>query len=388
MIAYNRQWLNALLVQKSAESWHKKSLLTDAQHQQIQEQYPVGFYSPNVFIRIGLGFFCYILLGACQSFFWVMAGIATDWNDMLPVMGTVCLLLGAGTLLALEYLIRTRHHYASGIDDVLLYAGIGQVIAGMLLFIANTDKPLPFFCLAFPFLAAGAIRYLDRLLTFLAYSCLLFIILLIVNEIPEMALYLLPFTGILFSAAAHWFAKKNQQRTDWQPWAGNLQVVEVLSLITLYLSGNYWMIQQSAEELFGFAQVPLAWFFWAFTFAMPVGFVFMGLRTKDRVLLWMGLGCLAFAVFTFRSYFHVLPLPTAATIAGALLFAVAYFSIQYLKKGKVLFTYAPDDTGKPLFVEAETLIIAQTFGNTSQTPENDLSFGGGKFGGGGAGGDY
>lgn len=167
-----------------------------------------------------------------------------------------------------------------------------------------------------------------------------------------------------------------------------LQVVEILSLITLYVSGNYLVIQESADMLFGLPQVPLAWFFWGFTFLMPVGFVYVGLRNKDRILLWMGLGCLGLAVFTFRTYFHVMPLPMASTLAGTFLFAIAYFSIQYLKKGKVTFTYSAEDAQKPFFMEAEGLVVAQTFGHSTQTPDNNLNFGGGKFGGGGAGGDY
>jgi uncharacterized membrane protein YgcG len=398
MIAYNLQWLHALRVQELAAQWHKKNLLTDAQHQLVEQHYPVGFYSPNVFIRIGLGFFCCVLLGAFQSFVWVLVGISSEWSSVVSVMGGFNLFLGAGCLLALEFVIKNRHHYASGIDDILLYSGMGQCIAGLLLFISDRDDPLPFFCIAFPFLATGAVRYLDRLLTILAYGCLFTIIMLVVNKIPSMALYLLPLTGILFSIAVYMLVKKNQAKTAWQPWAGNLQVLEVLSLITLYLSGNYLMIQEGADELFGMPQVPLAWFFWGFTFLMPLGFIYVGLRNKDRILLWMGLGCVSFAVFTFRTYFHVMPLPTASTLAGAFLFAIAYFSIQYLKKGKVTFTYAPDEAHKPFFAEAEALAVAQTFGHTTQTPQNDLSFGGGQFGGGqfgggqfgggGAGGDY
>ncbi len=389
MIAYNHQWLYALQIQEAAAHWQKKNLLSADQQQLILQHYPAGFYSPNVFIRIGLGFFCCILLGAFQAFLWVLVGISSNWDSALPAMGILNILLGAGCLLVLEFVIKSRHHYSSGIDDVLLYTGLGQIIGGIFLFLTKVDEPLVFCIVALPFLATGAVRYIDRVLTALAYACLLVIVLLIVNKFPSLALYLLPFTGILFSVGAYAAAKNYQTRESFRLWMGNLQVIEVLSLITLYISGNYLIIQQGAEEMFGLAQVPLSWFFWVFTFGMPLGFIYVGLRNKDRILLWMGLGCVAFAVFTFRTYFHVMPLPMAATFAGAFLFAIAYFSIQFLKKGKVAFTYTAEDAQKPFFMESEALVVAQTFGHTtSPASDANLQFGGGQFGGGGAGGDY
>jgi len=388
MIAYNQQWLDGLMARASALQWHKKSLLNDEQWQLIQDHYPAGFYTPNVFIRIGLGFFCCILIGAMQSFLWMIVLLSSDGNILLPVIGVLTVLLGISCLAGLEFVIRGRHHYASGIDDVLLYAGIGQVLTGIFLVPEGFDTMLPYFVVALPLLVAGAVRYTDRLLTFLAYICLLAIALLVVGEIPELALYLLPLTGILFSVGIYMLVKRYQQQADWRYWSGNLHILEVMSLITFYTSGNYWVVQQGAESFFELSVVPMAWFFWVFTFGVPAVYLYKGLRNKDRVMLWIGLGCVAVAVFTFRAYFQVLPMAKAASIAGAFLFTVAYFSIRYLKRGVAGYSYQPEDTQKPLFVEAETLVIAQTFGSDTQTDEPDLSFGGGKMGGGGAGGDY
>ncbi|MDJ1500066.1 hypothetical protein [Xanthocytophaga agilis] len=387
MLAYNSQWLNNNQIQEQTKNWFKRNLISQEQSLLIQQHYPAGFYTPNAFIRIGLGFFAAILLGAAQSFFWAVVGLASGGDGMFGVMGFLYLLQSVGCFFILESFIKSRHHYASGIDDILLYTTVGEMIAGMCLLAPEMDDPIPYLCIGLPFLVIGAVRYIDRILTVLVYGCLLTIVLLIVNKIPGMALYLLPFTGIGFSLAAYFLVKKYQKLYSLRYWLGNFQIIEILSLITFYLSGNFLFIQESAEELFGLPVVPMGWFFWTFTLSVPLGYMYLGLKNKDRGMLWIGLGCVAFAVFTFRTYFHVMPLPYAASLAGGFLFVLAYVAIQYLKKGIPGFTYEPEDTNKPVFLEAEALVVAQTLGH-SQTPEKDFSFGGGQVGGGGAGGDF
>ena len=75
----------------------------------------------------------------------------------------------------------------------------------------------------------------------------------------------------------------------------------------------------------------------------------------------------------------------AAIIGGVVLLSIAYFSIRYLKNNKTPFTYDEAEGDKPFYQHAESLIIAQTFGN-QQTQEGEKPlFGGGDFGGGGGG---
>ena len=386
MIAYNRQWLDARNVRDAAANWHSKHLVSPATWQAIQARYAVGFYSPNVFIRIGLGIFCWILVSSVAglaALFFSMVSL-----DSLPFIGLLLVFFSACTLAMLEFFVRSRHHHGSGIDDVLLYIGTGQLVGGLCLVFSSFNGPLPYFCLALPILVAGAVRYTDTLLTALAYACALAIAFLVFNEIDFLMPQVLPFAGILFSGTGYWLARRKKQDTGWRFWSANLRVVEAMSLVVFYLSGNFWVLQYMGREFLGVYSVSFAWFFWIFTFAVPVLYVYGGLHRRDRLLLWVGLGGVGMAVFTFRYYFQVLPLAGAATLGGALLLALAYFCIRRLKKGGLPFTYTNDDTGGPLLPEAESLLVAQAFGSQTAMPEDGLSFGGGKFGGGGAGGSY
>ena len=384
MIAYSKQWLDALLIRDTAREWQTRGLLTGSQWQAIQEAHPTNFYSPNVFVRIGLAVFCLILLLAIMGL--VAMFIEPDTTTGFALFS---LFWGVVWINVLEqWAIRKSRHYGSGIDDVLLYVGSAAIITGLCSLLPDDAGALAYCCVAWPFLVVASIRYLDRLVTAAAFICSLLIVLLSVKEVPVAAIYLLPFAGMLFAAGAYYYARHKQQIYAQRHWYSVLVVVEILALVTFYASGNYWVVQDVGSELFQIEQVPLGWFFWSFTYVVPLLYIFLGLRRKDRLLLDIGLATVAVAVFTFRYYFHILPLAWAATLAGAFLFALAYFSIRYLRKNEGRYTYE-SGSEKSLLQEVEEQLLEQTIASQpTPAPVRQESFGGGQFGGGGAGQDF
>ncbi len=383
MIAYSTASLDALIAKEAAKGWQSEGLLSGSQWKAIQDAYPTNFYSPNLFVRIGLAIFCSILLFSAMGLVAMVVepDEATGFALFSLFSGVVCIAL-------LEKWTIPARHYGSGIDDMLLYVGVGALIAGICALMPDNSSELAYCCVAWPFLVIGSVRYLDRLLAVAAFICSLLIVLLTVKEIPRLALYILPFSGMLFAAGAYWFARRGQQTVAHRHWYGILAVVEILALVTFYASGNFWVVQQAGTAFFQLESVPLGWFFWSFTFAVPVLYIFLGLRHKDRLLLDIGLACVAAAVFTFRYYFHVLPLSWAAALAGAFLFLLAYFSIRYLRNKEDTYTYAAGSE-KSLLQEMEQQLVEQTIaGQAVPTAVRPDSFGGGQFGGGGAGQDF
>ncbi|MFN0013397.1 MAG: hypothetical protein ACKVU2_02515 [Saprospiraceae bacterium] len=385
MIAYDQTQLDALLTRDTAAEWHEQGLISDEKWMAVQIAHPPYFYKPNVFIRIGLAIFAMIMIQAAIG---MLALILSPDSEV--GMAFFCFFSGALTLVALEMLaIGKARHYGSGVDDMLLYATATALLGGVFAFLLpGNAEPLVYCCIALPVLVAGSIRYLDRLMAIGVFVCSLSIVLLIAIKIPRLALYILPFTSMLFAAGVYFFARKGQMRHTWRHFHGSLAVLELLAIVLFYLSGNFWMIQQAAAGTFGLDHVPLPWFFWTFTFAVPAAYIFWGLRQKDRLLLDVGLGCVAVAVFTFRYYFHVMPLAWAAVIGGVILFATAYFSIRHLKKRSSAYTYEAD-TDKTLLQEIEQQLIAQNLTGQTPTPSDEqASLGGGQFGGGGADGQF
>jgi len=384
MIAYNVKCLDTLLTQDAAREWHRQGLLSEEKWRAVQERHTPQFYTPNVFIRIGLGIFCCIALSAAMGFFALFLSLDSEAG-----VAAYCLLGGAGAIALLElWIIGSKKHRASGIDDLLLYFGTWGLIVGLYL-IFDEPPTLVCFCMALPILVAGCIRYADRLMAAAAFVCALLIVVHIILEaLPDLALYLLPFAGMAFAAAAYWLAQQGQQRWAWRHWHDVLTAVQLLALVTFYASGNIWLIEQIGRAEFQLEQVPMAGFFWVFTLGVPLAYIAWGLRSKNRLTLDVGLGCIAVAVFTFRYYHHVMPLEWAAVLGGAVLFAVAYFSIRFLEKNRTTYTYAPDGDTTMLQELEQQLIEQGIAGQQTPAPVKRESFGGGEFGGGGASGDF
>jgi len=384
MIAYNPAWLDALLIKDTARNWHINGLLSNEQWQAVQDQHPSPFYTPNLFVRIGLAIFCQILLSSAFGLIFLIGSPDTQTG-----VAIFCIFCGALCILALEMVaIRSMRHFSSGIDDMLLYVGATAVIGGLLALLPDSSAALVYCCFAWPILVVCSIRYLDRLMTAVAFACSLAIILLSVNEIPSLALYLLPFAGMMFSAGVYYFVHKGLQRYDLRHWHKQFTILQLLSLCTFYASGNYWVVQQAGHDFFQLEQPPISWFFWAFTFTVPALYIVLGLRYKERLPLDVGLGCTALAVLSYRYYYEVMPLAWAGTICGAVLFATAYLSIRYLRKNKGAYTYEAD-ADSSLLQQAQEQVLAQVISTqTVNAPAKNESFGGGQFGGGGAGGEF
>lgn len=165
--------------------------------------------------------------------------------------------------------------------------------------------------------------------------------------------------------------------------------------ILFYLSGNYLVVRELGSMLLEHSPEPdsditFAPFFYLFTLLCPLIFVYFGLRKKNRMLIWIGAICLAFSVFTFRYYFHVMPLELALILGGTLLFALSAFTIRKLKGKDSGLTFEPDRywAGEE-FLNLEALTLIERHGsNPSPDTGNETEFGGGDFGGAGSGGKY
>jgi uncharacterized membrane protein YgcG len=310
-------------------------------------------------------------------------------SDSKIGISIVLLLYSASLFVALEFLIKERKYYKAGMDDALLYMGISLAITGLCLFFEPVldYHIIGYFIISLPFLLTGAIRYTDTLLTFLSFLCALAILFLAL-ESNSFTRTIIPFVCMLFSVAVYRTVRKYKIQQDLRFWANCLVVLEACSLITFYLGGNYFVVKELGESLFPGYSIPFAFIFYVFTAAIPLVYLYAALKNKDRLLLRIGLLLVALSVLTFKYYFSLGHHEVTITIAGAIMVIIAYVSIRILKKNTYGLTYQEDTTeDMPGSANAEALLIAQTFG-PKVTPEKEFEFGGGKFGGGGAGGNF
>ena len=301
------------------------------------------------------------------------------------------LMIGGIFLFLLENLIKGRKLYHSGVDNALIYMALGAFCTTIYFFFEKLNPPTWLFLMLFlPLFVAATIRYAESVVCTLTY----FLILGIFITIALTSFWgktLLPFIVMIVSAVIYFIVKKLSTRKDYLYYETCLTILKTLSLVTFYLGGNYLIVREGNALINNLylsvsPQVAFAPMFYFFTTIIPMGYIFFGIRNRDRLIMILGLIALGFSIFTYRFYFAVLPVEIALTFGGVLLIALAAGLIQYLKTEKRGFTYQPDDEFEGFNLEA--MLMSQIVQSKIPQQGDTFRLGGGDTGGGGAGGNY
>ena len=387
--AYPLAWAEHDALRQAARRWQRRGLLTPTQQAAIDAAYPVGYERPVLFLRIGLFGAALFGIGSLAG----MLGLMTEFKASPLFYG---LLVLAGCLAGLEYVIKNSRHYRSGLDNALLYCALlawGFLVAYALRNVLSDSLGSPTLWLwllpVLLALLAALLRYADPVVAAAAFVAALA---LLANGLLQSSAgrLLLPFAVMAASGALLLALRWLPARADYFYYRSAGLVLRTLGLATFYLAGNYLVVREGNAELLGggrpSAEIPLAFLFWIFTAAIPVLYIVLGLRRHDRLLLSLGLLAVAFSLFTLRTYHALLPPAVASALGGAVLLALALAALRYLRQPRHGFTAAADEDAEPHF-KLETFITAQT-AHAPAAPEAGFQFGGGHSGGGGAEGHY
>lgn len=397
MIAYNKTWLRHAGLMKKVKQWHAAGLLSDEQCDAAVLKYPHNFYSPNLFVKIGLFLFTCIAVSAALGFYALLFMDAFDGESFITF---TAFFFACATFGILEFLIRHTRIHHSGNDEALLYIALSATaigISGLFDYNFSANNSTLFFCvLMSPVLLAAVIRYADRLVAFvLSLFCYAIFFLLVMKTGPAAKL-IMPFALMALSLPVYLYARKLKDKDGLFFWKECIMVFEAVALLVFYCAGNYYVIRESGTEFFGMVlkpgqSIPLAFFFYAFTALVPLLYVFFGLRRKDKLLLWAGLLLIGIAALTFKYYFSLGQTELTLTTAGCIMVGAAYAAIRYLKTPKYGVTF-DEETEEEHFLKTngEAVVLAQTFAHPGEAAEKNSGpeFGGGASGGGGAGGAF
>ena len=229
----------------------------------------------------------------------------------------------------------------------------------------------------------------------LAFISFLGIVFYSIIPLGNIAKTTMPFLLMAISFFVYWLIKKNKNNNRLKYYKTCCTLIEILTLITLYAAGNYFVVREVSNSMFDLQlkegeSIPGGWFFWIITALLPIVYIFRGIQKKDVILLRTGLILIAAIVFNVRYYYHVAPLEIAMTIGGIIMILIAYGVTKYLTAPKYGFTHAePNDPQLAGLLQVESLVVAQTFPQTAPVEsDNQFDFGGGSSGGGGATGKY
>ncbi len=391
MIIYNKEWLDNLRIQETGEKWFRRNQVSQMQLTEIEQQYVSGYKHTNLFVRIGLFLFTFILATCAIG----LVGLLM--SGAIESIGFMLLLFAGITWYILEQFVKQRKYYRNGIDDMLLYISLSYFISGLGVIIFNMTDTISLnivlltATIVLPVLVLSAIRFADSLVCLMAYLCLLLVIFIVVHKTGEIGKALMPFVIMMVSFFTYRFVTRLKESASKYYWLNCFNTIETASLIALYAAGNYFVVRESSALLFDLfilpgEDIPFAILFYILTLSIPIAYIIYGIKNKDRILLRTGIILSALAILTYRYYYHFINAEFAMIIAGAILFCVSGYVIRKLKTPCKGFTFKHADKERD-FVEVESLLIAQTFGKTT-TKSNDIDFGGGSFGGGGAGGGF
>jgi len=422
--------------------------ISNEQYNTAREYFKDQFYSPNIFIRAGLFFFTLILANAALGI--VGSILFTIFSDDL-FFGFILIIGAAVLILALEYFIKTKNHFRSGMDDCLLYMAVVFVISGMvLMFEISSGLIITMICL--PVLIAGTLRYADSLLALLAFLDLYVIIFLMVEK-TVLGTNFLPFIYFGISTALCVVFYKLLKQEQFYFYFRSLKLLKIAALLCIYLSVNYFVVKEgnallndnasyvempegynelqqqidsnnsilnnhysneneqiNQSEIIRlenennrlYAQIdslitarnsrsvmtglPFGFYFLLLTFLIPVLYLWLGLKWKDRILLNCGLLILCLTTLTYQYYYHPVSIEYLMTFAGLLMILFSWYSIKYLKRNAGRFTFREEPpTGSNEHRNIEALATVQVMGQTATDTEEGFKFGDGKFGGGGSG---
>jgi uncharacterized membrane protein YgcG len=369
MIAYNKTWLRNLQIVKEAKPWAKQSIISQDQFARIQEEYPSGFYHPNLFIRILLFIATLVAAGGVTGLLALMFGNAFDSE---ATIGTLSILYGAGSWLFFEMVfVRSNNHYKSGVNEALLYHSVGYTLLGFQLLV---DFDEHFFLITSLLLCSfAAIRYADLVATCCA--------------IASFAGFIIPFVFMIVFSAMYFFARSFRKRSQFEPWKDCLIVCEVISLLLIYAAGNYFVVRELSISMMDLyleqgQDIPFAYVFYILTVGIPTLYLYVGIKKKNVILLRVSLIALAFSVFTFKYYFSLGHPEITLTVAGFVLISIAMALFRYLRTPKNGFTRDNLLDEKWAGANPEAFVISQTLGG-NQISDQGLDYGGGGQSGGG-----
>lgn len=377
--AYNETWVENLYVQRQATAWKSKNLLTGEQEEEVKAHFSEKFYRPGIFVKIGLFLFGVV---ACSFFVGFLSLFTFDTRSEIG-FSTLSLICCACFVFTLEYLIKTKNLFHSGVDNALLYAA---VIAAMIpVFLLFEHAPVWAYCLiALAIIVPATLRYADLLGPVAIFGLTFTVMAEWMMKFP-LGKALLPFAVMILSGAIYALARRNKDVYYYEC----RQIFEVLALVTFYLGGNYLVVRElnaliSDLNVSVAPQIAFAPLFYFFTLIIPVAYVFFGLKKADRILFVIGLIAFAFSVYTYKHYFGILTASQGLVLAGALMIAVAIVLIKYFHTTK--HGISDEQNRKNDLENLQAVIAAQQLGVTPA--DQGLEFGGGIFGGGGAGEAY
>jgi len=389
IIAYKIPELEKRNVLSEARNLFKSNVLNEEQWGKIQGEFATNLYTPSFTMRVLL--FIVSLIGM----FTIMGPIGLIFGSVGDTGYQFLSFLLGISLLAFtdKILINDKFHYKSGVTEAGIYAGLSFIAFAILG--SKSHSLLVYPILGFLLAAFAAIRYLNLMALFLTIGFFGWILFQVLYDIGGVAQALMPFIIMTSFGLIYWGSKKVRVKLSYEFLNDQFIILQTISLVLFYMAGNYFVVRELSIKMLGLMlsaqqDIPFAFVFYGLTALVPIGIIYWGIKHKSILLIRVGLLTIALGVITFKYYFSLgMPVLTV-TIAGAILVIVALLLLNYLKQVRNGYTREKLLDNKWSSPDIMAVVASQTLGGNqgSGSASEDNLFGGGKFGGAGAGGNW
>jgi uncharacterized membrane protein YgcG len=394
MIIYKKEWLKNKYIVDLLKTDYTTGRITKEDFIKIKTAHPVGFYMPGLMVRIGLFILTLIIAIVATSLFVLMAFLSVHiiGSPGWPIfLGIICYAL-------LEFLTKGKHYFHSGVDNALLYFSAALLGGGFIWIIIDShfttgDNLLGAIGIALLCIYL-TLRFADVFTTAVACGAIFACVYFFWAMMGKFGLATMPFIMMIAAACAYFGFSSLGKNSKFIYYANCIAIVKLISLLTLYAAGNYFVVNNLNNMLNelddSHTAIPFGFIFWIWTMAIPLVYILFGLKRKNAMLLRTGMILVAAAVATFRVYYHLLPIEIMLTLSGIIVLTGVYAIISYLKTPRHGFTYAePKETNTADSLNLEGLAIGQAASHLPPAGHAPASrFGGGSGGGGGSSGDF
>ena len=386
MLAYNKTTLENLAIHEAAEEAADLNLISAQKENEIQIHYPVDLYSPNIFVRIGLGLLTtFIVLSSAG-----LIGLMTNFESPTFIL----FLFAAGSFAMLTYMTATKKHFNSGVDHILMAATIIFLTAAFLQMLPqHINKDILTSAVICIISLCFFLRFADSIMAIVSFGAVVVLMLNISLYFGAASGMLLSFAVMAFTAILYFVLQNNKSNRLTIYYSKPILVLQLLALATFYIAGNIYVVTEFLKEFLpgaGSTSLPLwfRYFLWAFTALVPIVYIMAGVKYREIMLCRIGIASAAISILTYRYYYSILPAEAAMILAGSIVCTCSYLLTKYLKQPKGGFIFKDIQRRKKDTANLEGVIIAETFGQRETSLQQETTFGGGSFGGAGAGDRY
>ena len=319
MSLYSRDDERAIRVQRLVADWTKSGLLLPAQKDRILPELQVNLRRTNVFLRVTLFVFGYLIVNSLTGLFVVTFNLSEGATMFLAAAAAIVFFALA------QVLVKQFRLYRFGIEEAAAVASVS------FLAIAASMAFHPTFSMLQAMLAAAAASFIVFRQFGYVYA----------GVAATLLVALIPFgtqqvdtvrhlAAMAIMVVVFFIARERRQDHDWDFPGDSYAVIEAVSWGVLYFLTNLkvssWLASPDDVGVFYWATYGAIWM-------LPVVGLFIAIRDRHRMLLDVNILLALITLMSNKPYLGTAPKPWDPILFGVLLVTIAIGVRRWLSSG-------------------------------------------------------